>query len=47
MKCDKAGYVSDKAQYLDASCWEKIKLYMHLFFLCVLQGICKKQHKAK
>ncbi len=32
MKCDKAGYVSDKAQYLDAYFWEKIKLYMHLFF---------------
>lgn len=32
LKCDEANHVCDKAQYKNASLWEKIKLNMHLIF---------------
>ena len=32
LKCDQANHVCDKAQYKDASIWEKIKLFIHITF---------------
>lgn len=31
-KCDEAGHVCDKAQYKNASLWEKIILNLHLIY---------------
>ena len=32
IQCDEANYVCDKAQYKNASLWEKIKLNLHLIY---------------
>jgi hypothetical protein len=32
LPCDEAHHVCDKAQYKEASLWEKSKLYFHLVF---------------
>ena len=32
LKCDEANHVCDKAQYKNASLYEKIKLHIHLVF---------------
>lgn len=38
LKCDEANHVCDKAQYKNASVWEKIKLNLHII-------ICNKCRK--
>lgn len=40
-KCDEANHVCDKAQYKDASLWEKITLQIHLIYC----NSCRKYTK--
>ncbi|WP_372753404.1 hypothetical protein [Mariniflexile sp.] len=40
-KCDEAGHVCDKAQYKDASLWEKIILNLHIIYC----NRCRKYSK--
>lgn len=44
LTCDEASAICDKSQYKEASLWEKIKLYFHLF-LCKKCGLYAKQNK--
>lgn len=52
--CDEANHVCDKAQYKEASLWEKLKLYMHLIYCKTCRKYSKNNknlsntiHKAK
>ncbi|WP_027138457.1 hypothetical protein [Gaetbulibacter saemankumensis] len=40
-RCDKATHVCDKAQYKEATIWEKLKLNIHLIFC----GTCRDYSK--
>jgi len=41
LKCDEANHICDKAQYREASLFEKLKLNLHLIF-CIF---CRKYSK--
>ena len=41
MPCDEANHVCDKAQYKEATLWEKIKLNVHLIYC----KVCRKYSK--
>lgn len=52
--CDEAHIVCDKAQYKEASIWEKLKLYLHLIYCKTCRKYSKNNkhlsntiHKAK
>ena len=43
--CSEANHVCDKAQYNEASFWEKIKLNIHLFYCKACRGYSSNNQK--
>lgn len=45
LPCDEANHVCDKAQYKEATLWEKIKLNIHLIYCRVCREYTKNNAK--